>query len=288
LSRDGHVRQGSEAQPVSVVGSPVDPTADALSRRGFLKITAVVLGQTLLGRRLGALAATDAPPVLWHGSREQPALAVTIDDCHSLSGLHELEDVLSDHPELTLTLFPAGRALVNTSSRDPDLWPRLAARGVEIGYHGFEHQRSSLMSVGAMSADFDRWLEACSQAVGETPAIRFARPPYGERGYSFLELCRAHDFAVAMWSAEWSGARVHALGRISAVQQGDIVLLHTRLQDIDNLRTALAILADLPLCYVTLSRLQGLAEGPRASTEVCAPAAKRGLQKSPAEARGPG
>jgi peptidoglycan/xylan/chitin deacetylase (PgdA/CDA1 family) len=227
----------------------------ALTRRGFLKTAWLTFGATCLLGLPEATVDAGGPPVIWHGSRELPLVAITVDDCYSLRALGALEGVLDRFPDARLTFFPTGRALLNTSVRASGLWHRLAANGHELGYHGFEHELPSLSSASELTGDFDRWLAACADAIQEQPQVRFARPPYGDISRSFEDMCSERDLSIAMWSTDWAGAWDDARRRVAAVQPGDIVLVHTRDQDIENLEMALSVLAGQPLGFVTLSTL---------------------------------
>ncbi len=225
----------------------------------------------------------DPLPILWHGSRELPLLAITIDDCYSLAAVQRLAQVLRGHPEVKATFFPTGRALLNTGARDATLWPRLRAQGHEFGYHGYDHEAPSGMSAHELQADFRRWLGTLSEAAADTPAVHFARPPYGDASLSFQEFCEAEQLTLAMWSADWGGAPATAMRRVRSVQAGDIVLMHGRFPDAENLEPALATISDLRLCKVTLSELQsacgGVFPGGKVATCECGNGPKESIVK---------
>ncbi|OGO11767.1 MAG: hypothetical protein A2Y93_12430 [Chloroflexi bacterium RBG_13_68_17] len=245
--------------------------ADRLTRRGFLKAGALALAPLLLPGTGASRPDSDTPPILWHGSRTLPLLAVTIDDCYSLPAVQRLAQVLSGHPEMKATFFPTGRALVNTAEGDPELWPRLRAQGHEFGYHGYEHEAPSRMSAAQIQADLGRWQATLADVAGDTPVIHFARPPYGDYSYSFREFCQAEQLTLAMWSTDWGGARTTAMRRVGRARAGDIVLMHGRFPDAENLEPALAAISDLRLCKVTLSELQSACGGvfPGGKVAVC-------------------
>jgi peptidoglycan/xylan/chitin deacetylase (PgdA/CDA1 family) len=119
----------------------------------------------------------ETPAVLWHGRRSMPNLSLTFDDCYRGKTLQNLERLLAANASVKVTFFPVGQALINTTLDDPELWKRLLSQGHEIGYHGFDHRRPSALSDAHFLVDFERWLNAARQALGQEPAVRFARAP---------------------------------------------------------------------------------------------------------------
>ncbi len=265
---------------------------ESLSRRGFLKAGAAALAPLFLRGADFHQQRPDTLPILWHGSRTMPLLAVTIDDCYSLGAMHRLLEILRAHAETRLTFFPTGQALINTARRDPQLWPSLYEQGHEFGYHTCYHQPLGDTSVSGLSADLECWREILAGVVGEAPPVHFARPPYGDCRYTFQEFCQDEALTLAMWSADWGGGRAAAMERVGRTQPGDIVLMHGRFPDVDNLEPALAALLDVRLCKVTLSELASAeVDGtPEGKSAVCTcengpkdSAAKPGLTPGDAE-----
>jgi peptidoglycan/xylan/chitin deacetylase (PgdA/CDA1 family) len=241
-----------------------------MNRRGFLKLAGAVAGSWTLARTGFAVPAAKLPPIFSHGSRALPAVALTYDDCYLLNVLQALERVLAARPEMKVTFFPVGKALLNLAAHDPDLWPRLVRAGHEIGYHTFDHLMPSTLSTRELVADFDYWLATAAQVFGAAPRVQFARPPYSDRSRSFLELCVERELVMAMWSADWSSAwggdPERGRREMSRVLNGDVVLLHIRTLDLENTQTALALPAVQQRRLVTLSTLYAAArqmEDPR-------------------------
>lgn len=59
-----------------------------------------------------------------------------------------------------------------------------------------------------------------------------------------------------MWSTGWGGNTTDVVNfTVPKVQYGDIVLLHTRIEDMDTTEKALPALVDLEIKPVTMSRL---------------------------------
>jgi hypothetical protein len=106
-----------------------------------------------------------------------------------------------------------------------------------------------------MLQDYDKWLEAAKEALGRTPQVRFARPPYGDLSISFQNLCVRRNLVAAMWSAYWGGDPEEAHKNIDQMQSGDIALFHIDYWDIENAEYAFALLGEKYLHAVTLSNL---------------------------------
>ena len=235
----------------------------ALSRRTFLQLAASAASFALLPQPAGLNRPGALPPIFSHGSRDRPEIALTFDDCYLLSVLQDLARLLAAHPGCKASFFPVGTALLSIAERDPDLWPRLYQQGHEIGYHTYRHQWPRDLTTRELVADFDLWQATAAQVVGAPPPVRFARPPYADRCRSFLNLCVERQLVMAMWTADWSstwgGDPQRGRRRMASVRNGDVVLLHIRSVDLDNVRQALT-LPQLPARrLVTLSELYELA-----------------------------
>lgn len=215
-----------------------------------------------------ALADPGAPPTLWHGNRNLSMISLSFDDCYLLDYLQDLEVLSKAYPSMKLTFFPVGVALLNTNTKDAGIWQRLVSMGHELGYHSYDHNEEvppTKMSDSAMQKDYDRWYEVLSQVLEDKPTIRFARPPFGDLSYSFLNLCSQKQLTPAMWSVSWGKTFQEMEAEVEHIIQGDIIILHVRNPDVENLRHALPFLIRSGLRMVTLSELI-FSESPSAGT----------------------
>jgi len=170
--------------------------------------------------------------------------------------LHKLEDILEKNPEVRITLFPVGEALLNNQSKDPGVWNRFYDKGHEIGYHSFNHANLEVVSPENVLADYDRWLDALREVLGVEPLVHFARPPFGNVSKSFRYMCANRGLVPTMWSTGWGGPTESVVAyTVPKIQPGDIVLLHTRPEDVKTTAVALPELAKRGIQPVTLSRL---------------------------------
>jgi hypothetical protein len=105
--------------------------------------------------------------------------------------------------------------------------------------------------------DYDRWLDALREVLEDkSPVVRFARPPFGNTSPSFLHMCAQRGLVPTMWSTGWGGPTESVVNyTVPKIQRGDIVLLHTRIEDMYTTEQALPELAQRGIQAVTMSKL---------------------------------
>jgi peptidoglycan/xylan/chitin deacetylase (PgdA/CDA1 family) len=228
----------------------------AVSRRDFLKLGSLsLLGTAFLPFEPGGDLSLDQP-VIYRVPERYKRVALTFDDCYLIKMLHRLEETLEQDPEVRITLFPVGLALLNNESKDPGVWKRFYDAGHEIGYHSFDHANPQELSPDEVLADYDRWLEALFAVLGVRPNVHFARPPFGNISYSFLYMCSERGLVPTMWSTGWGGPTDSIIKyTVPKIQPGDIVLIHTRPEDMETTKKALPELSKLSMQAVTMTRL---------------------------------
>jgi peptidoglycan/xylan/chitin deacetylase (PgdA/CDA1 family) len=226
------------------------------SRRDFLKLSGLSLLSAAFLPIEPAPASYLEQPVFYQGSKHYNRVALTYDDCYLVTMLHRLEDILDQNPGARITLFPVGEALLNNEGKDPGVWKRFVDKGHEIGYHSFDHTNPEVVSAENVVADFDRWMDALREVLGEEPVVRFARPPYGNTSPSFLYMCAQRGVVPTMWSTGWGGPTESVVNyTVPKIQRGDVVLLHTRIEDMDTSEKALPKLTERAIQPVTMSHL---------------------------------
>lgn len=229
---------------------------NSISRRDFLKLGSLSLLSTAILPFEPVSPTYQEQPVIYRGSLHYDRVALTYDDCYLVTMLHRLEKILEENPEVRVTLFPVGEALLSTEQKDPGIWTRFQNSGHEIGYHSFDHTNPDVMSPSNVLADYDRWLDALRQVLGEEPTVRFARPPFGNTSPSFLQMCTQRGLVPTMWSTGWGGPTESVVNyTVPKIQRGDIVLLHTRIEDMDTSEKALPELTTRGIQAVTMSQL---------------------------------
>ena len=199
-----------------------------LSRREFLKLGgAALLSTAFRGFNLPG-ADTTPPPIVYHGNRNLPSIAITYDDCWHPEVLDQLIQIIAPYPDFHLTFFAVGDALQINEVKDPGVWRRLINSGHEIGYHTMHHYDPATMSAKSLLDDFDQWMDVLHQVVGFQPDIRFAKPPYDDISPSFEALCNARNLVLTMYSIGYEGQTVQdGLNAAAHTQNGDIAQMHT-------------------------------------------------------------
>jgi peptidoglycan/xylan/chitin deacetylase (PgdA/CDA1 family) len=228
----------------------------SLSRRDFLKLGGLSMLSAAFLRFKPSINSYQLQPVLYKVNEHFQRVALTYDDCYLVTMLHELEDTLDQNPEVRITLFPVGEALLNNQGKDPGVWKRFYDKGHEIGYHSFDHTNPEVMSAEDVLADYDRWLDALREVLEVEPRVHFARPPFGNTSTSFLNMCTQRGLVPTMWSTGWGGPTESVVNyTVPKILPGDIVLLHTRPEDMQTTADALPELASRGIQAVTLTHL---------------------------------
>ena len=229
----------------------------SLSRRDFLKLSGLSILSVGLAKFEPTPAKYQEQPVIYKGSEHFNRVALTYDDCYLITMLRKLETILAAHPEAQVTFFPVGEALLSTNQKDEGIWKRFQAQGHEIGYHSFDHINPQVVSSENVLIDYDRWLDALREVLDEdSPVVRFARPPFGNASPSFLYMCAERGLVPTLWSTGWGGPTESVVNHtVPKIKPGDIVLLHTRIEDMDTTAKALPELAERGIQAVTMSRL---------------------------------
>jgi peptidoglycan/xylan/chitin deacetylase (PgdA/CDA1 family) len=227
-----------------------------LTRRDFLKLGSMsLLSAAFLPFEPGTGSNLEQL-VIYRVDERYKRVALTFDDCYLIKMLHKLEEILERHPEVRVTLFPVGLALLNNENKDPGIWKRFYHKGHEIGYHSFDHTNPGEQLPNQVLADYDRWREALFAVLGEEPRVHFARPPFGITSDSFLYMCSKRGLVPTMWSTGWGGPTDSIIKyTVPKVQPGDIVLLHIRPEDIATTTDALPILESMGIQPVTMTHL---------------------------------
>jgi len=139
---------------------------NSITRRDFLKLGSLSFLSAAFLPFEPAISTYQEQPVLYRGSVHYNRVALTYDDCYLVTMLHRLEKILEQNPEVRITFFPVGEALLSTEQKDPGIWVRFQKSGHEIGYHSFDHTNPEVVSPSNVLADYDRWLDALRQVLG--------------------------------------------------------------------------------------------------------------------------
>ncbi len=229
-----------------------------LSRRDVLKLGGAGFLAAAFAPAVRALQTASINSVLTWGSKRQPKVALTIDDCYLASIMQRMERTLQANPQARVTYFPVGEALISTEGKDAGIWKRVRDAGHEIGYHSFNHDDLAAYNADQVFRDYDLWLDALRHVLeDENPKVRFARPPYGNVTPQFLDLCAQRGLVCTMWSWGWGAenAEEAITNVVPKTKAGQIVLLHTRTVDADVIDAGIPWLTENGLRAVTLSEM---------------------------------
>ncbi len=156
-------------------------------------------------------------------ARSTGRFAITFDDGpHPESTLPVLDRL--DDLGAPATFFCLG----SMAAKYPDIVREIAARGHDIGVHGYDHMPHLLRSPRWVCHDVLR-AKAEMESIGIT--ARWFRPPYGVISGTTLAVTKYSGMDIVLWSAwgrEWTGAdAVEVRDRIAGrLDNGVIVLMH--------------------------------------------------------------
>src|SRR4051794_7360558 len=107
---------------------------------------------------------------------------VTFDDAPREPETRRVLDAL-DACDVRATFFVVGRS----AQRHHALTHEIAARGHELGLHGWHHRRHDRLDAGWLYVELVRGIAAVGAATGQRP--RWYRPPRGRPGHSAALVC---------------------------------------------------------------------------------------------------
>ena len=165
--------------------------------------------------------------VLVKGARAQtPRVALTFDDGPHPGHTPAILDILDAH-DARATFFLQGAE----AEKHPGLAREIAARGHQVGNHGYSHYDARKVPLGIYLADVDRARDTLQNVLG-TKLEPIFRPPHGSvTGPSFVALAR-HGYRFVFWSADsrdsFIRSRPELVEHVASlgVSDGDILLLH--------------------------------------------------------------
>ena len=191
---------------------------------------------------------------VYHGSREEMRIAVTVDDCYNLDCLQDMLTLAQEH-EIPLTFFVLGNVL---KPEDRALWQRVIDEGHEIGNHSYGHADLPYLQPKAALYQLTRTQEVLDETLGYHYPMQMMRPPFGHITDS--------NHVSNAWVIEKAGYKRAVLWDVSqtdpdlaihAVKPGSILLYHTNPKDYDCLVKLIPALKEKGYTFVTVSDLLG-------------------------------
>jgi peptidoglycan/xylan/chitin deacetylase (PgdA/CDA1 family)/glycosyltransferase involved in cell wall biosynthesis len=188
------------------------------------------------------------------GARDRRRIALTFDDGPDAMTDAYL-DVLGRHGARA-TFFLVGEAC----ARFPDAVARIAARGHELGGHGFTHTVFPSLDAPALKSELERTDALLTPAPGG--GRRLVRPPRGATSPLSLLRCARAGYVTVLWSVDSDDCRTDRADDVvaalspDAVSPGDIVLLHEgQTWTLDALPRVIDRLRDAGFELVTVSEM---------------------------------
>lgn len=200
------------------------------------------------------LALADATTYL-NGPREQPRIAVTVDDCFDMRRMEEIL-VLAEEYDAKITFFAVGAAVKH---KDKALWVELLRKGHELGNHTMEHPELQNITGDKVISNMHRMENRVNDVLGFSYPMSIMRPPYRMyNGRTLTHLETAGYPHVIIWDVNTTlSSEV-----IKKTQNGSILLFHAKEDDVECLRVAMPILKEMGFEMVTVSELLGFDRPP--------------------------
>ncbi len=175
----------------------------------------------------------------YHGSREDPKVAITIDDLNNVDVVRDgLLPFLAENPDVKVTLFPVGRNILYLNRQIPNFWLSLLDAGHEVGFHSLRHDRLANAPPADILAEVLRFNELMEQAIGGHFRARYGRATYGDYGDdsgNFREVAEAADLIWVLWSLS-PAQQGYTLDDPEAIRAGDIAVFHDEWDNIELIR----------------------------------------------------
>lgn len=194
----------------------------------------------------------------YHGDREDPKVAVTIDDLNNVDVVRDgLMPFLAENPDIRVTLFPIGRNILYLNRHIPNLWINLLNAGHDVGFHSLRHDRLANTPAADILQEVLRFNELMGQAIGGSFRVRYGRATYGDYGETndnFREVAEATGLIWVLWSLS-PGQEGYTLEYPEAIRNGDIAIFHDEWNNIERMRWFVNGCRERGLQMVSLSEI---------------------------------
>ena len=223
-------------------------------------LSVLLLLAMLLSPALGS-AGTTVPEgfTVFHGDRDVPQIALSVDDCYSREHVTEILDLCEEY-NIPVTFFVVGKAL---KTADQDLWQRALDLGCEIGNHTWAHSSLPTLNREKVKKTLTRTQEQLDKVLGYHYPMQLMRPPYGnlssKKGKkSDMWVVESIYKAGYVHAVRWDVDTTDAKKALKNTQNGSILLFHANAKDVRCLTKLIPNLLDKGFECLTLSTLLGL------------------------------
>lgn len=220
----------------------------------FRRLAATILALMLLCPT--AMATVQPGFTMYHGSREDRRICVTVDDLVNIEMVQAIFD-LSRELDVPMTFFVIGYAL---DEKDADLWRAIAESPCEIGNHTYLHKSLPTLKRSEIIHTLNRVQNHLNAVLGYDYQMRVMRPPYGDiyvNGNNIF-VANAVDAAGYEHMVLWDVSQTDPEKCLQEVQNGSILLFHSIPKDLECLRILLPQLIKEGYEFVTVSDMAEL------------------------------
>lgn len=228
----------------------------AMARRRMRSSVLVILALCFSVHPLGCADAVEAGYTVFHGDRERPRVAITVDDCYNASHVAEVLDLCEEF-HIPVTFFIIGNAV---KAKDADVWQRAIDLGCEIGNHTWSHTQLPNLSRSQIISQLQLTEARLDEVLGWHYEMQVMRPPLGKlstnpKHKSDLWVVEAIETAGYKHAVRWDVSQTDPDQAIRDVKYGSILLYHANPKDIRCLEQLIPALLEAGYIPVTVSDL---------------------------------
>lgn len=198
-------------------------------------------------------AAAESTFSVRNGDREEPRIAITIDDCYDAEQIQAALDLCLKY-DIHVTFFPIGSAMRNTPA---EVWQRMVAEGHEIGNHTWSHELLTDMTARQVRSQLLRTQDKLDELLGYHYPMQVLRAPGGHSSNTSNNAAASVGY---LHTVKWDVSQTNPEKALKLVENGSILLFHTRAKDIRCLDELIPQLLAQGYECVTVSQLLGLPE----------------------------
>ena len=218
-------------------------------------LATVAMCLTLL---LGSARAVEQGYTVFHGDREKPAVALTVDDCYDIERVTEILN-LCQAQGVPVTFFVVGSALRDA---DTEVWLRALELRCEIGNHTWSHPKLPELDARRIQEQLSRTQTRLDEVLGGHYPMQVMRPPYGSLAQNPHHksdgwVVNAIAKAGYLHAVRWDVSQTDPDQAMKDVENGSILLYHANAKDVRCLEQLIPTLREKYAC-VTVSELLGL------------------------------
>ena len=199
-----------------------------------------------------------------NGRRSDHRVAITVDDAFDLAFVWKIRDLFQELGVVG-TFFPIGKMLLE---EDRENWQQLLDNGNEIGSHNIGHYKMGDSNPWDIISALGRFQQQLDLVLGYHYQVHCFRPPYGHMTDANGNTSKFRG-AVQAFGYEhvilWEISQTDPKKAIHQVQNGSILLYHSRLKDYKCLQELIPQLLEQGYELVTVSELLGF--GPNETAE---------------------